>query len=210
TNNDNLINNINSYWKLNSEDDFIENDLSSEIIEQVKQHSSVTFDKGFYEKSLVEIKNRASLLDAINFFKLKLEKEFKIYLQKSDKKHLFKDINILYEKRKKYEESFKTKLEKASGNREVLKKVYNNKLEFNCLLMIAHLQTKEKIVSMFTEKGFNWTALNELSNLGLLWMKRGFDNKIQDFVINKTLRNRLIAYIENNGIDIYVLETKFM
>ncbi|XKW97341.1 hypothetical protein R8G64_02305 [Tenacibaculum maritimum] len=76
--------------------------------------------------------------------------------------------------------------------------------------MIAHLQTKEKIVSMFTEKGFNWTALNELSNLGLLWMKRGFDNKIQDFVINKTLRNRLIAYIENNGIDIYVLETKFM
>ena len=62
------------------------------------------------------------------------------------------------------------------------------------------------IVSTFAHRGFNWKALNKLEKFGFLWMKRK-GNSIIDYVVNQSIKERLIHYIEDNCIDVGVLET---
>lgn len=208
----NLTNLINLYWKINEkgEYDYKVNEIGKSIGYNAKKYSKIQFDKGIYCEKFVEIDNRTNLSENIHFFKYTLNKEFNTFLKKSNDKTLRKDIKLLFQKRQENEIQSKNKLEITYT--ENLKKQYDklNRLEFNCLLIIAELNTKDEIISVFTHKGFNWKSINNLDKLGLLWIKRDFDNKIQDFIIHKNLKNRLIDYICKKGIDIYELEINYM
>jgi len=214
TNDEKLISKIQSYWKVDDKGKYLfnVNEIGTSFSKKIKNHSKVQFDKGIFNEILVESSDRKELSNNIIIFNHQLEIEYENTGKKTlenDKTHR-KDISDLFTKRKEKDIQSQTKLKSTYENN--LDKQYRKleRLEFNCLLIIAYLYSKNEIVSVFSNKGFNWKSLNKLSSLGLLWMKRGFDNKIKEFIIHKPLRDRLISYIKNKGIDIYELEIHYM
>jgi len=201
------------YWNVNEKGEykFKVTEIGSSISHIAKEYSEVYFDKGIYEESLIKINNRGELIDCISKFKGELNNEFDNFIEVSkNTKSLLNDVKILFDKRKEYERHHKEKLRNIYENN--LKKQYNSlgRLERNCLFIVTSSKSKEELVSIFTNKGFNWNSLNKLSALGLLWMKRDFDNKIQEFIMHKDLKRRLKNHIAREGIDIYELEINYM
>jgi hypothetical protein len=202
------VNEIRLFWHINNKDydkknyEFLDDRLSGLC--------EVKFNNGIYKESFEKVENRFELTRCLNLFKRKLENEFNIYKKSYEIKkiELLNDINNLFNKRLKDDKFSKDKLIRNSTNEEEIKKLFykSDKKEFNHLLAIANLKSKQEIVEFFTFKGFDWKPIGKLEKSGFLWLNRDFDNNILEYKINTTLRNRLINYTENTGIDIYNLE----
>ena len=205
---------IKTYWLLNNYGKFKEDNSNYSNTEKAKKFSSVKFNNGIYQESLKEIESRIELLKEIDLFNEKLEKEFKINNEKSSNNEtkLLNDVNTLFDLRKKFEKQSKDFLNKVAENESLLKKNFAefHRIEFNSLYIIAKMPNKDKVVEVFTNKGFNWKSLNKLQKFGFLWMKRGFDKKIQEYIMSKTLKKRLVDSIEKEGKDVYELEINYL
>ena len=203
---------ISLYWKTDEkgEYEYKVSDLGSSIGYKARKFSKVVFDKGLHSEKLIQIKNRSDLSASINFFIYRLNIEFDLYLKKSQEISIRKDIKTLFIKREQSEIKSKNKLQWVYENS--LSRNYKKleRIERNFLLIIAELNTKDEIISVFRSKGSNWTTLNKLSLLGFVFIQRGFDKKIQDFIMDTRLKERLITYIIKKGFDIYNLEIHYM
>jgi hypothetical protein len=203
-----IIKEIRFFWYINNKTYDKKNDEF--LDEQLSKLSTVKFDNGIFKESLEKIESRFELTRCLNLFKRKLEEEFSIYekSQEIKKGKLLDDIHSLFNKRLKDDNSSKNELLKTSTNEEEIRKLFYkpDKREFNHLLAIANLKSKKEIVEFLTLKSFDWKPIDKLTKSGFLWLNRDFDNNVLEYKINSSLRNRLINYTENTGIDIYNLE----
>ncbi|QVY66863.1 hypothetical protein [Polaribacter sp. Q13] len=208
TKDEKIVNKIRTFWFINNKTYDQKNNYS--LNEQLSQLCTVKFNNGIYKESLVKIESRFELTRCLNLFKRKLETEFYIYekSQEIKRRELLKDIHNLFNQRLEDDKSSKNELLKGSNNEEEIRKLFykSDKREFNHLLAIANLKSKQEIVELFTSKGFDWKPIDRLIKSQLLWLKRDFDNNVLEYKMNLSLRNRLINYTVNEGIDIYNLE----
>ncbi|CAM1371847.1 hypothetical protein TPENAI_61244 [Tenacibaculum litopenaei] len=199
TDNEKLIHDLNYYWKAKKRN----NIPYSEV-------TPIKFNIGIENNNFIEIKSRKKLEEEKDKLLINIEKEFNLFQKSKNKKKLLDDVKLLFEYRREFEERCLEKIRKIANDEYELKQA-NKKTkptEFNILLVIAELYTKDKIMGFLRAKGFEWESIKNLEKNGLIFVKYNFNNKrILEFIIVESLRERLNNYIAKEGIDVYSLET---
>lgn len=197
-----LISQLNLFWKTNRKRTQKEKSTAKKT-----KLVDTKFDVGIRKNKLVSINNKNTLFEKLIEFREKLNQEFKQY-KSSTTNDLLDDISSLFQRTLDQYESDVKRLHLISNDENELKNLFfkKQKREFHHLLVICMLHSKNQITEFFNAKGVDWRIVNNLEKMGLILVVRDFNRSIIEYKTDKTLRNRLISYVEHNGLDIYNFE----